>query len=109
MTGVQTCALRSAGAWNGLGDICSEEGRTKHDIDQLIDALYMYLRGCTVYAPVAGEASDQIERSLAGSARCFSYIADLEPNKDKKNDYKQRAARTKERLKKEYPSSSFIE
>ena len=44
-----------AGAWNGLGDVISERGRTKRDIDQLFDALYCYLRGCTVYAPLAGD------------------------------------------------------
>jgi exonuclease VII small subunit len=98
-----------AGAWNGLGDISSEEGRTKKDIDQLVDSLYMYLRGCTVYAPVAGDPTDQYERSLAGSARCFGYIADLEPNKDKKNDYKRRAAERMAQLKQEFPNSPYLE
>ncbi|HTF87982.1 MAG TPA: tetratricopeptide repeat protein [Planctomycetota bacterium] len=97
-----------AGAWNGLGDILSDQGRKKKDIDQLLDALYCYLRGTTVYAPLAGESGLQYERALAGSALCFGYVSDLEPNKDRKKLYSDRANERKELLKKEFPTSPFL-
>lgn len=97
-----------SGAWNGLGDILAEEGVKKKDIDQLIDATLCYLRGSTVYAPLAGESTDQYERSLAGAARCFDFIADLEPNKDKKSQNKSRAAERRAQLKKEFPNSPYL-
>ncbi len=98
-----------AGAWNGLGDVISERGRAKKDIDQLLDALYCYLRGCTVYAPLAGDPSDEYERSLAGSWLSFGYVADLETNKETKASYRARAEERKASLKKEFPFSSYLD
>jgi hypothetical protein len=98
-----------AGAWNGLGDLYSEQGKKKSDIDQMLDGLYCYLRGTTVYAPLAGEVTDQYERAFAGSIRCFKFVADLEKNADKKKLYRQRQNERLEQFKKEFPSSAYLE
>ncbi|HUR28145.1 MAG TPA: hypothetical protein VM509_08155, partial [Planctomycetota bacterium] len=83
-------------------------GAGKKDIDQLIDALCSYLRGCTIYAPVAGDPTDELERSLAGAMTCCGFIADLEPNKEKKQLYKSRNAQYKEQLKQQFPNSPYL-
>jgi len=98
-----------AGAWNGIGDVWSEQGRAKKDSEMLLDALTAYLRGVVQYAPLPGEPSIEYERALAGSARCFKFIAQLDTQKERKNRYEQFARERVELLKRDYPSSLFLE
>jgi tetratricopeptide (TPR) repeat protein len=98
-----------AGAWNGIGDVWSEQGRAKKDSEMLLDALTAYLRGVVQYAPLPGEPSIEYERALAGSARCFKFIAQLDTQKERKNRYEQFSQQRIELLKRDYPSSLFLE
>jgi hypothetical protein len=41
-------------------------------------ALLSYLRGVVLYVPAQGEVTDEYERALAGSARAFKAIGELE-------------------------------
>jgi tetratricopeptide (TPR) repeat protein len=101
-----------AGAWNGLGDLTLESGRAanggKGDAEQILDALYMYLRGVVQYSPLPGQPSDEYERALAGSAVCFKYLSQLESVADRKRLYGERAAQRAAQLKREYPNSKHI-
>lgn len=100
-----------AGIWNGLGDLMLERGRSgnggKGDADQLLDALYMYLRGVVQYAPLPGQPTREYERALDGSARAFRALGEVETVADRKRLYQQRAAQRVEQLKREFPNSPF--
>ncbi len=98
-----------SGAWNGLGDLLAEDGKTKRDQDKLLDALYCYLRGSVQYVPGKGENSVEYERAIGGSAKCFKFIADLEKNADRKKLYTARAQERVEMLKRQFPTSRFLE
>ncbi len=98
-----------AGAWNGLADITSEEGRAKRDMDRILEAAYGYLRGVVQYKPGVGEPTLEHQRALAGVARCFRYISELEQNSDRKRLYADRSRTKLDELKKEYPISVFLE
>ena len=97
-----------AGAWNGLGDMLSEKGAKARNADQLTEALYAYLRGVVQYVPAAGEPQDQYERALAGSARCFKHLSELETNKDRKAYYGGMFTQQAERLRKVSPNSEYL-
>lgn len=97
-----------AGTWNTLGDAAAEEGRQKRAPDQLLDALYMYLRGVVLYSPQAGESTGEYERALAGASRTFQALSELETNADRKKSYKQRADENLARLKRDFPNSPYL-
>ncbi len=100
-----------SGAWNGLGDLTQERARAanngKGDADQLLDALYMYLRGVVQYAPLPGQPTHEYERAIAGSAATFKALGEIETVADRKRLYAQRSAQRKEQLKREFPNSPF--
>jgi tetratricopeptide (TPR) repeat protein len=97
-----------AGAWNGLAAKWAEEGREKKDIERLYEALYGYLRGVVQYAPRAGEPTVEYERALAGAARCFRFISQLERSPEKKRRYDQLADEHLAQLRTEFPGSPFL-
>jgi tetratricopeptide (TPR) repeat protein len=102
-----------AGGWNGLGDLLLEEGKgaganKKPDTDKIVDALYCYLRGVVLYTPLPGESSTEYERSLAYSAQCFDFLAQLDAKAESKNANKVRAQARRDQLAREYPNSSFL-
>jgi tetratricopeptide (TPR) repeat protein len=100
-----------AGIWNGLGDLAKERGLAanngKGDADQLLDALYMYLRGVVQYAPLPGQPTREYERALAGAAATFQALSEVETVAERRNLYKQRATQRLEQLKREFPDSPF--
>lgn len=96
-----------AGAWNGIGDLVKEEGRTKKDPEKLLEALYAYLRGVVQYRPGPGEPTEEYERAQAGAAECFRFISELEKNADRKRLYSERSRERFAQLKKEFPSSPY--
>ena len=97
-----------AGAWNGLGDLISEKGKTARNADLITEALFAYLRGVVQYVPGPGEPQDEYERAIAGSAKCYKLLSQLETNKDRKADYEQKANQAAERLRKLAPNSEFL-
>lgn len=101
-----------AGAWNGLGDLALERGRTanggKGDAEQILDALYMYLRGVAQYPSLPGQPTHEYERALAGAATSFKYLSELEKVADRKRQYAERAGQRSAQLRKEFPSSIYL-
>jgi|KBSSwiStaDraftv2_1062776.scaffolds.fasta_scaffold14459_2 tetratricopeptide (TPR) repeat protein len=97
-----------ASAWNGLGDITMDAGRKAKDSDKLLDALFAYLRSSVQYLPLPGEPTREYERALAGSARCFAYLAELEQKPERKDQYNTRSRQRIEQLRREYPDSEFL-
>ncbi|MBL8861843.1 MAG: hypothetical protein JNK02_07500 [Planctomycetes bacterium] len=96
-----------AGVWNGLADLAQERARAanngKGDAEQLIDALYMYLRGVVQYAPLPGDPMTEYKRSLQGSIAVFDALAQVDTVADRKRMYQQRAAQRREQLAREFP------
>src|SRR5262249_37000623 len=80
-----------AGAWNGIGDITLAAGYAKKDQEKILDALYAYLRGVVQYTPAPGEATNEYERALAGTAKCFEFISQLETRTERKRPFLERA------------------
>ena len=97
-----------AGAWNGLGDLALEQALSKRDPDGLRVALLSYLRGVVLYVPQQGEPSEELERSLAGAARTFQAIGELEGNAERKQLFLDRARAHKSQLAAQYPGSRFL-
>ncbi len=97
-----------AGAWNGLGDIAFEEGTAKRDPDRLRDALFSYLRGVVLYVPGPEGQSDEHERALAGSAKAFRAIGELESNAERKRLFLDRARQRREELAAQFPDSRHL-
>jgi hypothetical protein len=97
-----------SGAWNGVGDILSEEGKRKREGEKILDALYAYLRGVVLYKPIDGEARVEYEHSLAGSERCFRYISEIETNPERKKVYAERSREKLNQLRREFPSSPYL-
>jgi len=101
-----------AGAWNGLGDLALERGRTanggKGDAEQILDALYMYLRGVAQYPALPGQPTQEYERALAGAATSFKYLSELEKVADRKRQYAERSAQRAAQLRKEFPNSTYL-
>jgi tetratricopeptide (TPR) repeat protein len=98
-----------AGAWNGLGDLALEQAIKSRDQDGLRVALLSYLRGVVLYVPDPGEASDELERSLAGASRAFKSMSELEGNADRKQVYLERARQLRSQLTTQFPGSRFLE
>ena len=96
-----------AGAFNGLGEITYEAGRTKRDADMITNALYHFLRSSVLYAPTSGESTTEYERSIRGSADCFQALADLEQNPERKKANTQRANERKSYLATKFPGSTY--
>ncbi len=101
--------LVQVGAWNGLGQAFSEEGKAKRDSEKILDGLYSYLRGVVQFKPKPGEPTGEYERALAGAARCFRYISELEQNAERKKLFANRAQQHLQRLKNEYPQSVHLD
>lgn len=97
-----------SGAWNGLGQIQSSEGRTKKDSERILEGLYAYLRTVVQYKPLPGESTEEYERALSGSAMCFQYLSELEQNPERKKLWRERQRERLEQLELEYPSSKFL-
>lgn len=98
-----------AGAWNAIGDVWSEQGRSSKDTEALLSALFCYMRGVVQYAPLPGEPSIEFERALAGSGRAFKYLAQLQQNPTRKKEYEASSRARLDQLKRDYPSSLFLE
>jgi len=97
-----------AGAWNGLGDAALETARGRKDADGLEEALLAYLHGIVLDTPSPVEPQEELERALAGSIACLQALADIEPNKDRKQALLDRAQRRTEELKKQFPASKLL-
>ncbi len=97
-----------SGAWNGLGQIQSSEGRTKKDSERILEGLYAYLRTVVQYKPLPGESTEEYERALDGSATCFQYLSELEQNPERKKLLRERQSERLEQLELEYPGSNFL-
>jgi tetratricopeptide (TPR) repeat protein len=97
-----------AGAWNGLGDLYMKEATAKRDTDGMRDALLAYLRGVVLYVPEREGSTEEYERALAGSARCFKGISELEADPKIKKDYSDRSKARLDQLKRDFPKSRFI-
>lgn len=97
-----------AGAWNVLGDILLEQGRTASNEDKLQEALFAYLRSCVQYLPLPGEPTREYERALAGSARCFKFISEVSSKPERKELYNARSRQRTEKLRTEFPGSEFL-
>lgn len=100
-----------AGVWNGLAELAEEKARAanngKGDVEQLVDTVFMYLRGVVQYAPIPGESTHEYERALAGAARTFRALGEVDTIADRKRRYQQLAAQRTEQLKREFPNSIF--
>ncbi len=97
-----------AGTWNVLGDMTAEEGRASKNIDKLLDALYMHLRGVVQYAPLPSDPTREYERAIAGAALDFKAMSEVDTNADRKKSYKDKFEANKAKLKKEFPNSPFL-
>lgn len=101
-----------AGIWNGLGDLTQERARAanngKGDAEQLLDAVFMYLRGVVQYAPLPGQPTHEYERAMAGAAATFRALSQVETVADRKRLYQQRADQRLEQLRREFPNSPFL-
>jgi tetratricopeptide (TPR) repeat protein len=97
-----------AGAWNGVGQVAKDRGKTERNLDRLLEGLYAYLRGCVQYAPSAGEPTAEYERSVAGAAQCFKFISELEQDASRRTLFAQRAAERKALLERSFPNSVFL-
>jgi tetratricopeptide (TPR) repeat protein len=98
-----------AGAWNGLGELALAEGSAKRSGDDLRYALFAFLRGVVLYAPGRGEASDEYERALAGAARAFKAVGELESDAARKRVFLARAQERREQLAAEFPRSRYLQ
>ncbi len=97
-----------AGAWNGMADATLADGIKNRNLERLLDASFMFMRGVVEFAPGPGESSGEYERALAGAGEAFKQMAELESDAALK---KQHAARGKQRLdqlRKEFPHSSHL-
>lgn len=97
-----------AGVWNGLADLAYERARAannnKGDAEQMLDALYMYLRGVVQYAPLPGEAATEYQRALRGTIQAFEALGQIETVAERKRLYQARAKQRKEQYDREFPS-----
>lgn len=94
-------------AWNGLADLAFEQAIAARDRDGLRVALFAYMRAMVQYPPDRDSATEEHERAIAGAAKTFEAMGQLEGNADRK---KLSAGRGKERwdyLANKYPRSRF--
>ncbi len=97
-----------AGAWNGLGDLALQPATAKRDPDGLRDALFAYLRGVVLYVPERGGSSEEHQRALAGAARAFRGLGELESKADLKKVSLERAKQLRDQLAMDYPDSPHL-
>src|SRR5688572_4428667 len=76
-----------AGAWNGLGDLALARGTKDRQAEELRYALFAYLRGKVLYVPERGGTTEEHERALAGSAKAFKAVGELENDAAKKKQF----------------------
>ncbi len=98
-----------AGAWNGLGEVALAEGTSKRAADELRYALFAYLRGVVLYVPERGGTTDEYERALAGAARSFRAVGELESDATRKKQFLSRAQQRREQLAAEFPRSRHLD
>jgi len=97
-----------AGAWNGIADLTIEDGQKTNDSAKLLDGLFCYLRGVVEFGPAPGEPTGEYERALAGAARVFKALADLEKDDARKKTLTDRGNQRLNQLKKEFPDSPWL-
>jgi tetratricopeptide (TPR) repeat protein len=99
-----------SGAWNGIGEMLSTEGRAKKGGDQerILEGAYAYLRTIVQYRPQTGESTEEYERALDGAATCFQYLSEIEQNPERKKLWRDRNRELVEQLELEYPGSVFL-
>ncbi len=93
--------------WNTLADVLLEQGRSNRDAEKLLEALFAYLRSSVLYGPLPGQPTREYERALAGSARCFQLIAEVEKSEERRQLYQQRARERADLLARDFPDSEF--
>jgi len=98
-----------SGAWNGLGELALEKGTKERAPEELRYALFAFLRGVVLYVPERGGTTDEYERALAGSAKAFKAVGELENDATKKKQFLARAQQRSEQLKQEFPRSRYIQ
>ena len=96
-----------AGAWNGLGDLALARGTKDRLADELRYSLFAYLRGVVLYVPERGGTTDEYERALAGSAKAFKAVGELENDATKKKQFLTRSQQCLAQLAEQYPRSRF--
>jgi tetratricopeptide (TPR) repeat protein len=97
-----------AGAWNGLGDIALKAGSAKRDPDKLRDAVFCYLRGVVLYGPTQEETTDEYERAMAGAARAFEALSQIESDAERKKMFIARARERRTLLEQQFPGSRWL-
>ena len=97
-----------SGAWNSLGELYTEDGKSKRSTESLTDAYYMHLRGIVQYTPAPGEPTFEYERALFDASNVCRFISELESNGDRKRIYKGYSDRYIAQLTKEFPNSAFL-
>src|SRR5262245_62173348 len=98
-----------AGAWNGLGELALARGTKSRDPEELRYALFAFLRGVVQYVPERGGTTDEYEHALAGSAKAFKALGELESDAAKKKQFLSRAQQRLDQLRQDYPRSRFLE
>lgn len=97
-----------AGAWNGRAKLTMAEAQKDKKSETALNALFMYLRGVTEYAPLPGEGTGEYERALAGAAEAFKLLADFDTDEAQKKQNAQRARARLDQLRKEFPNSIHL-
>jgi tetratricopeptide (TPR) repeat protein len=97
-----------AGAWNGLGDLMFEPALAKKDQNALREALFAYLRGVVLYVPGPSGPTDEYERALAGSAKTFKTIGELDADPARKRLFLDRAKQSRDQLAAAFPLSRWL-
>ena len=98
-----------AGAWNGLGDLALAEAAQKRDQEGMRYALFAYLRGVVLYVPDRRGSSEEYERALAGAAKAFKGVGELDSDAARKKTFLTRAQQLRAQLAAEYPRSRHLE
>lgn len=97
-----------AGAWNGLGDLVFQPALEKRDVEGLREALFAYLRGVVLYVPDRDGPTDEHERALAGAAKSFKALGELDANPQAKKLSLDRGKQCNEELALRYPRSRYL-
>jgi tetratricopeptide (TPR) repeat protein len=98
-----------AGAWNGLGELALARGTKERAPEELRYALFAFLRGVVLYVPERGGTTDEHERALAGAAKAFQAVGELENDATKKKQFLARAQQRREQLNTDFPRSRYRE
>jgi len=98
-----------ASAWNALGSVAMDEGKTKRDSNRLYEALFAFLRGAVQYVPAGIDPTDEHERAIAGASKCFKFISEIESKADKKKLYAERSREKADQLRRLYPHSAHMD